>query len=251
MPLTSRVREALRDKAGSIMIDSAISATTLGLVTVSTVTLFAVFLGHANTNIENLDQDRANRNAVSHVVALKGDEVNSTPDIRIYEGHEVKVWSNEANGQNVIYASNPECGAPDLTGCRYASQHLISGQGATADEKKRDISITDSTDNEYELVIPANSQSIRYLLSDVPVNSTMVVHPGADTTKGLALMRQEILLPGPDQDRDDDRSIKYVSGVIELPEKLKNEHSISVEVLNSGKDRVATKPFFYTLDRDN
>lgn len=249
MPLTSRVRGALRDTRGSVMIDSAISAAALGLFTVATVSLFAVFLGHADNTSENLDRDRANRNAVSTIVALRGDGISGTPEVRTYDGERVKVWSDESAGQSIVYASNPECGAPNLDGCRYASQHLISGQGATADDRKRDISISDSTQGEYDLRIPSNVQSIRYLLTDIPVGSKLVVHPGEDTENGLALMRHEIPLPGDDQDRDDDGTLEYVSGVIELPKKLEGSHSITIEVLNKDTEAVPAKPLFYTLDK--
>ncbi|MGP5049300.1 hypothetical protein [Glutamicibacter ardleyensis] len=249
MSLTSRLRGALRDTHGSVMIDSAVSAAALGLFTVSTVSLFAVFLGHATNTSENLDQDRANRNAVSTIVALKGDGLSGTPEVRTYDGDRVKVWTDESAGQSIVYASNPECGAPNLDGCRYASQHLISGQGATADGHKRDISISDSTDDEYDLRVPLNVQSIRYLLTDIPVGSKLVVHPGEDTDNGLPLMRQEIPLPGTSQDRDNDGTLEYVSGVIELPEKLDRAHNITVEVLDRNAEIVPAKPLFYTLDK--
>lgn len=248
MSLASRARRALCDNRGSVMIDAAVSSATLGLVTVATVSLFAVFLNHATTTSENLDQDRANRNAVSTIVALKGDGISGTPQIRAYDGQRVKVWSSDVDGQSIVYAANPDCGAPNVDGCRYASQHLISGQGATSDDHKQDIPITNSDGDEYDLSIPPDVESIRYLLTDIPVGSRIVVHPGEDVEEGLPLMRHEIKLPVANQDRDDDGNLDYVSGVIELPDKLSTAHSISVEVLDEDDDRVPAKPFFYTLD---
>lgn len=249
MSLTSRLREALRDKTGSIMIDSVVSSATLAIFTVSTVVIFAVFLTHSSTNAEKLDRDRTNRNAVSQIVALKGDELTSSPEIRTYDDESVKVWTEDSNGQTVIYASNPECNAPELSGCRYASQHLISGQGSVADDMKRDIRITDDSGTEYDLKVPADTESIRYLFTEVPVDATLTVHPGENTDTGLPLMRQDIALPGDDQDRNKDGELKYVTGVIELPEKVSNWHTITIEVRNKDKSKVAVKPFFYTLDK--
>ncbi|MGP5014502.1 hypothetical protein ACTXJX_11845 [Glutamicibacter ardleyensis] len=249
MSLTSRLREALRDKTGSVMIDSAVSSVALGLITVSTVSLFAVFLTYSNANADNLDQDRANRNAVSQIVTLKGDDVTNRPEVRSYDGESVKVWANDSNGQTVIYASDSECNAPSIDGCRFASQHLISGQGSVSEDQKRDIHVTDDSDTEYDLKVPTNTKSIRYLFTDVPVGSTLIVHPGEDTTVDLPLMRHTIPLPGADQDRDSDGKLKYVSGIIELPKKVEGWHAFTVEVIDHEKNKVAVKPFFYTLDK--